>query len=143
MPVSPSRTIIELARIVDTLTVDDEGVRESAEIEELIPIAIVAGQPRDVETDDSAGVPEADLGHEALEARTPGSRRAGLAEIFVDHDHLAPAQAACVVLQVVLTAAALVMMTDLRERGLTDVHEGRTVQMLGADLLVTDHHAPR
>jgi hypothetical protein len=44
------------------------------------------------------------------------------------------------VLQVVLTPPALLVMTDLRQRRLPDADEGRTAQMLGADLV--DHHGP-
>src|SRR5712691_11052434 len=63
-------------------------------------------------------------------------------EIVVDHDDLTPAQAAGVVLQVVLAAPTLVMVTDLGQRRLTDVDERGTVQMLGANLFVTDHRGP-
>src|SRR5262249_10854268 len=41
---SEQEAIIKLPRIVDALAVDDESVREPAEIEELVPVAIVAGQ---------------------------------------------------------------------------------------------------
>src|SRR4030095_14124026 len=71
-----------------------------------------------------------------------GGRGARLPEVFADHDDLAPAQAARMVLQVVLTPPTLLVMTDLRQRRLPDVDEGRTAQMLGADLVVIDHRGP-
>jgi hypothetical protein len=67
------QAIVQLPGIVDALAVDDEGVGESAEIEELVPVAIVAGQPRDIEADDGAGVPETDLGDQPWKPGRPAA----------------------------------------------------------------------
>jgi len=116
-PFQPEQeAIIQLAGVVDALAIDDERVGKAAEIEELVPVAIVAGEPRDIETDDGPGVPETDLGHQPLEARPSRGRGSRLPEVVVDHDHLAPAQAAHVVLQIVLTTPALVVVPDLCQR---------------------------
>src|SRR5262249_23244258 len=134
--------VVELPRTVPALAVDDERVREPAEIQELIPVAIVARQPRDIQADDRAGVPQTDLGHQALEAGSARGGGARLPEVVVDHDDLAPAQAPGVILEIVLPAAALMVVTDLRQRGLADVHEGGPGQMIDTDLLVTGHREP-
>ena len=45
------QAIIEQARVVHALGVDDEGTHEGTQVEELIPVAIVPGQPRDLQAE--------------------------------------------------------------------------------------------
>jgi hypothetical protein len=51
--------IVQLARIVDALRIHDQRVHQSAQVEELVPIAIVAREPRDLEPEHCARVAQA------------------------------------------------------------------------------------
>src|SRR5712692_1775778 len=135
--------IVELTRIVDPFGVDDQCVQQAAEIEQLIPVAIVAGQARDLEAHHGADAPQADLRDEPLKAGAVGRGRAGLAEVFVDDQDLAPAERAGMLRQVILPPPTFWMMADLIEGGLAHVDDRGTGQVLGVDLGVTGHGRPR
>ena len=44
------QAVVEQARVIDAVGVADQGIGETAEIEETIPVGIVAGEPGDLET---------------------------------------------------------------------------------------------
>lgn len=75
------------AGIVETFAVGNDDAEERAQIEELMPIAIVAGKPGRVEADDEAGVPQSDLGNQLLEAHPLNGPGSGFAKIFIDDVH--------------------------------------------------------
>ena len=62
------QTIVVGPRIVETLAIRNEHAEHRAEFEELMPVAIVAGQPRSIEADHETGIAEADFGDQLLEA---------------------------------------------------------------------------
>jgi transposase len=132
--------VVKLALIVDAFRVHDQRVHQPAQIEELIPVAIVARQPRDLEPEDGPRMAQAHLGHQPLKARAAHRGRARLAQILIDHDHLMPPESPRMPLEIVLAATALVVVTDLVERRLPHVDEGGTTEMLRVDLLAT--HRP-
>src|ERR1019366_3722300 len=72
-------------RIIEPFAIGNEHAEERAQLEQLMPIAVVARQTRCVEAQHEAGLAQADLGDEALktETRIAGSTR--LPEIFVDN----------------------------------------------------------
>ena len=70
--------------IVETFAVGEDHAEQRAQLEELMPVTVVAGQPRGVEAEHQAGVAEPDLGEELLDAVALAARRARLAEILVD-----------------------------------------------------------
>jgi hypothetical protein len=107
-----------VAGVVDTLGVDDQRVQQRAEVEQLIPVAVIAGQARDLEADHRADAAQTDLGHEPLKPGQIGGGRRRLPEILIDDDDLMPAQRAGVGRQVILPPATFLMMADLVERGL-------------------------
>ena len=73
-----------LAGVVDAVLVDDQGLGQGTELEQAIPVAAGAGQPRGLQAEDGAGVAEADLGDEGLEAVAAGGGGARSALILVD-----------------------------------------------------------
>ena len=54
--------------MIDAISVADEGIGEAAQIEETIPVGIVAGEARDFEAEHDADMSERDFGGEAREA---------------------------------------------------------------------------
>ena len=94
MPFQPQeQPVIEVPRVVDPLGIRNERVHEAAEVEELVPVAIVPGQARDVEAEHGPHAAETHLRHEPLKAQPPYRGRPRLALVLVDDDHLTPAQA--------------------------------------------------
>src|SRR4051794_26346059 len=114
------------ARIVEPLAIGDEHPEQGAQLEQLMPVAVIAREPGGIQADDQAGIAEPDLGNELLEAGSFGAARARFAEILVDDvDPLArPAEPDGAVDQAVLEFGALVMVPDLIDRGLAHVDVG-------------------
>ena len=118
--------VIVLTRIVDAVLIDDEGVGEGANLDEAVPVAVVAREPGDLQAQDGASLTQAHRGHEVLEAVAARSRNTGVCLILVDDADLLgrPAQIAGALGQIVLARGAAPVLTDLGERGLPDVDQG-------------------
>jgi predicted transcriptional regulator len=56
-----------------------------AQLEKLMPVPVIAGQARSVETHHKTGVTKADLGNELLETVTIHAASTGFAQILVNH----------------------------------------------------------
>ena len=86
--------VVALPRRIDRLLIDQQRVDDPAHLDELLPVAAVAREARDLPGRHRADLAEADLGDHALEARAcgPAGRRA--AEILVDDLDLATSRAA-------------------------------------------------
>ena len=84
--------IVALARRVDRLLIDQDRVDDAAHLDQLLPVAAVAGEARHLPGRHRADLAEADLGDHALEAgaRDAAGRRA--AEVVVDDLDLRPAE---------------------------------------------------
>ena len=94
--------------IVDAIGVGDQGSRQGADLEQLVPVATRAGQPGHLDAEHQADPSEADLGDQALKPG-PVRRAARATEILVDdEDALArPAELEGTVDQAVLQAGRL------------------------------------
>ena len=57
------QAVVVGTRVVQTFAISDEHAENRAKFEQLMPVPIVAGQTRRVETDHQAGVAETDLGN--------------------------------------------------------------------------------
>ena len=125
--------IVRVARIVDAVLVDDQRADQAAELQQRVPVAAVAGEPRGLDRDHGADPALADRGEQLLEAR-PGDAGAGAAEIVVDHLDGGPAQRAGAIGKAILPAPALVIVEHLVGGRLADVDEGAAGQVLRRDL---------
>src|SRR5947207_14290035 len=85
--------------MIDAVGIANERVGETAEIEQAIPIGVVASKAGHFETEHDADVSECYFGGETGEAAAFDDARAGQAEVFVNHDDLLrwPAKRGCVV----------------------------------------------
>jgi hypothetical protein len=133
------QAVVQVSGVVGALRVQDDGIGQGAQLQELVPVPVVAGQARDLQAGDGPRPPEADRRHEALKACAARRRGAGLAQILVDDDDGLPAEGAGLRGQVVLPAPAFLGMPHLSHRGLADVDQGGAREVLGADLLATPH----
>ena len=81
--------------MIDAVGIADEGVGEAAEIEQAIPIGIVAGEAGDFEAEHDPDMAEGDFGGEPGEAIALDDAGAGKPEVFVDNDDLLRRPAKC------------------------------------------------
>ena len=119
--------------MVNPVAVAHQSVRDAAEIEEAIPVGIVARHPGDFQTEHNAGVAECDFCGQACEPRTFGESRARHSQVFVNEDHLffRPTQLAGFLDQRILPSGGFAVVLDLCGAGLTNVDEGRALGMTG------------
>src|SRR5882724_12525949 len=74
--------------MIDAVSIANKRVGEAAEIEQAVPIGIVASEAGHFETKHDADMPERDFGGETREAAAFDDACAGQAKIFVDHDDM-------------------------------------------------------
>lgn len=122
-----------MARVVDPIFVEDECVRQSADLQQPMPIRRTACQTGDFQTHDHTHAAQPNLRHKALESITTGGRGAGQAQIFIDHDNLVsrPSKGLCPSLQIVLPRSALTVLMYLPQRRLTNIEIRQSPQMFG------------
>src|ERR1700758_5364353 len=122
-----------MPRIIDSVLVYDDGPDKSTELDQRMPVATVAGQPRCLDRKDGADPPLTDRSQQALEAG-PIDSASRAAEIIVDALDRGPAELSGTIGEPVLTAAALRIVQNLIGRRLADVDKGAATQMVSRDL---------
>ena len=135
------QTIVEQRRVVHAVGVADERVGHRAQVQQPIPVGVVARHARDLQPEDDAHVRQRHFGGHARKAAALMGRGAGQAEIFIDHgDPIgAPAQRRCALGQRVLARGGLAVVLDLRGRRLPHVDDRDAAQVRGLDLGVLTH----
>ena len=130
------KAIVELGRIVDAVFIEDEGCGQGAQLDEAMPIGRVAGEPRDFQAHDDAGLAERHLADEFLEAVARRRARSGLAEIAIDDMNVLdrPACGDRAITQRILALRTLAVFGDLTQRRLADIEIGIALEMVGGDL---------
>ncbi|BAR63270.1 uncharacterized protein NK6_b_76 (plasmid) [Bradyrhizobium diazoefficiens] len=73
------------ARVVKPFAIRNDHAEHRAQFEKLMPVPVIAGQARSVETHHKAGVAKADLGNELLETMTIHTASTGFAQVLVNH----------------------------------------------------------
>ena len=136
--------VVERPRMVDTVGVGDQRVGDAGEVQQPVPVGVVARQPGALQGQHDADLAQADLGGQLGEAGAARRRRAACAEVVVDHAHAAarPAQRHGAVDEVVLAGGGLGVALHLGECGLADIHDRVAAQMRRADLGVLTHRRP-
>src|SRR6516165_4587652 len=81
---SEQQSIVEHRRVINAIGIADERVGEAAEIEQAIPIGVVAGEARDLKTEHDPHMPKRDFRREARKAAAFDATGAGDAKVFVD-----------------------------------------------------------
>ena len=133
---------MKLGRIVDAVFVEDEGCGQGAQLDEAMPIGRVAGEPRDFQAHDDAGLAERHFADELLEAVALRRARSGLAEVAIDDANTLgrPACGNRAITQRILALRTLAVLGDLAQRRLTDIEIGVALEMVGGDLEVSHGH---
>src|SRR5580704_5502108 len=125
--------IIGMPRIIDAVLVYDDGPDKSTELNQRVPVAAVASQPRRFDRKYGTDAASADRGQQTLEAR-PIDPTTRAAKIIVDDLDRSPAELPGMISEPVLTAAALRIVQELIGRRLADVDKGAATQMVSRDL---------
>ncbi|MGY4568373.1 hypothetical protein ACVWY5_001443 [Bradyrhizobium sp. USDA 3256] len=109
------QAVVVGARIVKPLAIRNDHTKYRAQLEKLMPVPVIAGQARSVETHHKTGVAKADLGNELLETMTIRAASTGLAEILVNHLNALgrPAQTDGTIDKAVLQLRALLVLAHL------------------------------
>ena len=119
--------------MVNAVAVSDQSVGDTAQIEQPIPVGIVARHTGYFQSEYDAHVAERHFGGHAREPRTLGKSGAGYAEVFVDDEHLffGPTQLAGFLDQSILTSRGFAVVLDLCGTGLANVDESCALDMVG------------
>ena len=80
--------VVEVGRVIEAVLVADQRAGHGADLQQPVPVGVVAGQPGHLQAEHDPGPAHADLGDQALEAFPVGGRGAGLALVGVDDDDL-------------------------------------------------------
>ena len=80
--------VVEVGRVIEAVLVADQRAGQRADLQQPVPVGVVAGQPGHLQAEHDPGPAHADLGDQALEAVPVGGRGAGLALVGVDDDDL-------------------------------------------------------
>ena len=125
--------------IVEPLAVGDQHAEKRAELQQLVPVPIVAGQTGRVQAQHQPGLAEPNLSDQPLKAVPVLGRTARLAQVIVDHlDPLAwPAEPDRPVDQSVLQLGALLMVPNLAGAGLAHVDVRELGPMCRGDTLLS------
>ena len=120
--------------------VDQEGVDDAAHLDQLLPFAVVAGEPRHLASRDRTHLAEADICHHPLEAHPLRVAVSGSSQILIDDIDLAPAEQPQPLLHPVLQFLTLQVVNHLIGRRLSHVEDGLALRVLRLDLVT--HRAP-
>ena len=117
--------------MVNPVGVADQRIGQTAQIDESVPVGIVAGQSRDLKTQNKPHVSERDLGGQAGETGSrygSGSRQTKI--LVDDHDIVGdPSKIGGLVHQSILPVGRLAVVFNLSGAGLAQVDDGHTSQM--------------
>jgi hypothetical protein len=120
-------------RVVDPVLVRDQRRRPAEQVHEVVPVGVVAGQPRHLEAHQDPHLGPRHRSDEPREAR-PRLRRGAASPLVLVEDHdlpFAPPQCPSLIGGAVLPPPALHVLPHLPGRGLADVDKRRPLEMLG------------
>ena len=131
--------IVEKGGMIDAVGVPDQRIGEAAQLDEAMPIGVVARQARDLEPEHEADVGERDFGGQPGEPRSRDKAGAGEPEILIDDDDAigGPAELPGLGRERILSIGRLAIVLDLCGGGLAQVDDRLTRKMVGRDLGVS------
>ena len=133
---SQQQAIVVLGRIIDAVLIGEQGLEDGAEVEQLMPVFVGAGQATGLQTEDDADVIQGHLAEQISEAGAALGGPAGEPLIFIDDLHAVggPAELDRPAIERVLPGGRFAVIQDLLRRGLANVDDGFAGEMAGLDL---------
>ena len=127
--------VVGVRRLVHAILVEDQGVRQRADLEQPMPVGVVPREPRDLESHHNAGPPKPDVRHQPPKPLAPRRGCPRLSLVGVDHNDaiVGPAERRCARSKRVLPLGALDVLDDLLHRRLSDVQVRVTLKMVRLD----------
>ena len=127
------QAVVERPGVIQPVGVADHRVGHAAQIQQPVPVDVVARQAGYLQAEHQPGVPERDLRRQPREPRALRHPGAGDPEIVVDHHHLLAREPELdrALDQRVLAGGRLDVSLELRLRGLPEIHERLAAQMRG------------
>ncbi len=127
------QAVIGMARIIDPIFIDNERGNQTAKLQQRVPIAAIARQPRGFDRHHRTNTALADPGEKLLETG-PCDAGTRAAKIIVDDLYIGPSKLAGVLHKSVLAPFAFKVMRDLARSRLPDIHDGLARQMIRANV---------
>ena len=123
--------------------VADECVGKSEEIDQAVPIGVVARQSRDLQPEHETNVSKSYFGGQSCKPGASNCARAGQAKVLIDDDNAVgrPSQVAGLRRQCVLPLSRPTVVLDLSRAGLAQIDDGDAVKVTGGDFLDVTHRA--
>ena len=130
--------------IIDAFLIDHQGLGQGTDLEETVPVTARPGEAGDFQTEHRAGLPEADISTEGLEADAPGRRGAGAALILVDDGALfwSPPEVTGPLHQIILACGTGGVFPHLEQSGLPNRDKRPALKMVRTNFgywVVCDH----
>ena len=117
--------------VIEAVLVADQRGGQGADLQQPVPVGVVAGQSGHLQAEHDPGPAHADLGDQTLEAFPVRGRGPGVALVAVDDDDLLgrPAQGDGPLAQGVLAGGGLGVGQHLAQGGLADIQVGGAGQV--------------
>ena len=128
------QTIIDQVRIVDAVGIHQDRTDHPAQLNQMVPVATIAGQSRGLDTKYSAYFTSADFGHQALKSGALHQPRTRSPQILVDYVDSLKAELPGPVHQSILTPLAFLVMSHLAGSGLANIDDGLSQKTLRREL---------
>src|SRR5262245_40743130 len=129
--------------MIDAIGIANERIGKTGEIDETVPIGVIAGEPRDLETEHETDACESHFGGEAGKAGPCDRAGTGKPEILVnDNDSiLRPAKFTSLDRKRILPLGRLAIVLDLGGTGLAQIDDRLAREMACSDLGSLIHRA--
>jgi hypothetical protein len=130
-----------VARIVESVLIEDECVGECADFQKPVPVRGVARQSRDFQAEHDPSFFQTHFRHQLLKSFAIRSCRGGVTEVAVDDNDALhrPTQRYCALAKVILSYRAFCVLNDLTQRGLPYIQIRVSLQMAGVHLFVSGY----
>src|SRR4051812_9145880 len=136
--------IVRPAGVVDPVHIDHPRLDQPAKLEQVMPIATVAGEPRGIEAQHGTNLAGAQPRDEPFEAWSRRRTAGGTAEIVVDHFDVAETPLPGDFDEIVLPPLAFEVVVNLCRGGLTNINHRLALQHGGRQQISARHcQAPR
>ena len=140
---SQEQPVIEMAWIVEAVLVQNQSVRQRANLQQTMPVRAVARQARDLQAHHDPCFAQANIGDQTLKAFALAGGGAGLALIMIDHydSIFRPTQRHRALAQGVLSLGALGIFKHLAQGGLANIEISGALEMFSGELGFGIHNA--